>query len=469
MNAGAGTWTLVQLALRRERIAAPVWIVLVVFLLLGQAQRYIELLPTGQARQAFAEAAASNQVLVAFAGQVYGTSVGALTVWRNGDTATTLLALMMVVTVIRHTRSEEEAGRHELVGAGVVGRFAPLTASLLVACSAAVLAGLLIALGFIGLGFDPTGASALGMAISGTGWVFAAVAALAAQLAASARGATAVAAGVLGLSYVLRFVGDGLGWDWLVWLSPNGWSSRVQPFGDEHWWIGGLLVATSVAVAAAAYGLVARRDLGSGVVPARLGPAGSSSLRSPLGLAWRLQRGLMIGWALLFAVIAVFTGALTQGLPALVGQSPQAQEFMNRYSGSPTARLSDVYIELILISLGMTVTLYTALAALRLRAEEVAGHAELVLTTTVSRTRWVVGHVVWATLGTAVVMASGGAVFGLVDGLLNGNLVTELPRVLVGALVYMPAAWVLGGLVVFAFGTAPRYAVALAWASFIYN
>lgn len=468
MHGITGTGTLIRLALRRERIAIPIWALLVVFLLVGQAQRYLELMPTEAARQTFAEEAASNRVLIAFAGQLYGTSVAALTIWRNGDTAIILLALMIILTVIRHTRAEEESGRHELVGAGIVGRFAPLTASLIVACGGALLAGMMIVVGFVGLGFDLIGATAFGLAVMGVGWVFAGVSALAAQFTESARGAITLAASVLGISYLLRFTGDGLGEEWLVWLSPIGWSSRVQPFGAERWWIFGLMFTTALTAALAAYWLSARRDLGSGLLPPRLGPATSSSLRSPLALAWRLQRGLLTSWALLFAVIAVFTGALTRGLPELVRQSSEAQEFLLRYSGSADASITNIYLELILVSMGMTVALYTALAALRLHSEEVSGRADLVLSTATSRMRWVASHFAFALLGTAVVMAAGGGVFGLVDGLMNGNLATELPRVLLGALLYVPAAWTVGGLTVLLFGVAPRVAVAMSWAVFIY-
>ena len=40
---------------------------------------------------------------------------------------------MAILLVVRHTRAEEETGRAELVGAGVVGRHAPLAAALITA------------------------------------------------------------------------------------------------------------------------------------------------------------------------------------------------------------------------------------------------------------------------------------------------------------------------------------------------
>ena len=45
--------------------------------------------------------------------------------------ALALAGLMSILIVVRHTRAEEETGRAELVGAGVVGRHAPLAAALL--------------------------------------------------------------------------------------------------------------------------------------------------------------------------------------------------------------------------------------------------------------------------------------------------------------------------------------------------
>jgi ABC-2 type transport system permease protein len=41
-----GTGALIRLILRRERLILPIWVALVVFLLIGQALRYNDLLPT---------------------------------------------------------------------------------------------------------------------------------------------------------------------------------------------------------------------------------------------------------------------------------------------------------------------------------------------------------------------------------------------------------------------------------------
>ena len=42
-----------------------------------------------------------------------------------------LIAVAVILTVIRHTRADEEAGRAELLDSTAVGRYAGLTAALL--------------------------------------------------------------------------------------------------------------------------------------------------------------------------------------------------------------------------------------------------------------------------------------------------------------------------------------------------
>ena len=66
-----------------------------------------------------------------------------------GAIAVAVLALFLVV---RHTRTEEETGRLELLGATVVGRQAPLTAALLVTAGACLVAGVGTTLGLIAVG-----------------------------------------------------------------------------------------------------------------------------------------------------------------------------------------------------------------------------------------------------------------------------------------------------------------------------
>lgn len=462
-----GTATLTRLALRRERVMIPAGIVLIVVLVVGIAVNYQRIFPTELIRENFVAEMSKNLALIAFSGHIVSTDLGALVVFKIGDAVYTLLALMVLLTVFRHTRTEEESGRQDLLSASVVGRYAPLTASLILACGASLLTGLLCVLGLRGLGFDTTGSLAFGAALAGSGLIFAAIAALVAQLSENTRTAITIGALALIASYLLRFAADATSQPWLEWLSPNGWCHLLAPFGNEQWGVAGLMLVFTIIVAVAAYLLVARRDLDTGLLAARPGPAGSTSLRSPFALAWRLQRGPLLGWVIAYSVIGAVCGAAAGSMQQFIRNSSFGMTFLIHYSGSPHARSADIFLEMIVITLGMVSVFYSALATLQLRSEEVAGHAELVLSTPVGRMRWVASHLICTLVGTVIILAAGGFFLGLVRWLSSGDI-AACQHVFAGTLLHAPAAWVLIGAALLLFGIVPRFVGAMTWVVVVY-
>jgi ABC-2 type transport system permease protein len=459
MNFLAGTRALVRLALRRDRITLPVWIYALVALTVGTAASFSRLYPTLAGRRAFAAGVADNPALTALYGRLLdATSIGALTAWRIGFNGAALAGLMSLMTVVRHTRAEEETGRLELLGSGVVGRHAPLTAGLLVAFATNVLLGLLLAVGLIAVGLAAPGALALGLAFVTTGWLFSAVGAVAAQLTETARAANGIGIGVLGLSVALRAAGDsgGDGLSWLSWVSPAAWPEQLRPFAGERWWALALPLLSTAVLLGVAYALVSRRDLGAGLLPARPGPAQAAPmLRSPLALAWRLQRGVLAGWTFGFAIIGAVFGSLAAGIGDLLRSNSQLMQTINRLGGGQHV-LVDAYLSAILGIFGTGVAAYAVQVVLRLRSEETAQRAEPVLATAVTRLRWAWSHLTFAALGSAVVLATAGLAAGLTHGLRTHDVATQVPRLLGAALVQLPAVWVLAGITVALFGLLPR-------------
>lgn len=459
-----GAGLLVRLFLRRDRLLLPGWIGLILLLVLGTVVQYAGLFPTPALQRGFLDEVVGNTALRAFTGQVHGSGLPALTAWKIGDIAYSLISLMAILTTVRHTRAEEEAGRAELLGAGVLGRYAVLVATLSLVWGAAATAGLLVAVGMVALGFPVGTTIAFGVAIAAPGAVFGALAALAAQLTPRARTATALAATGFGLAYLLRFVGDGSGVTWLRWFSATGWSHLLRPAGDPRWVVLVLPLLATVLCAGLAAMLVARRDLGAGVLPTRAGPAvAAPGLRSAFGLAWRLHRGQLLGWTAGFAMAGAATSAVAKGMPEIAGRGgPAIQEFFRRYAASPEAGLADTYLWLIMLSLGGVAALYPMLVALRLRAEETAGRAELLLSTGTGRLRWALGHLVFALGGTALVLCVGGLAAGAVHALSTSDG-AQFGRVLLGALVQIPAAWTIGAVAALAVGVLPRAAAVVSW------
>lgn len=469
MNALVGTRALVRLALRRDRILVPVWVLALSAVILLTASALQQLYPTLVSRQELAIGVAGNPAVIALTGPPFDLStIGGLTAWRIGGVIIVLIGLMSLLLVNRHTRAEEETGRLELLEAGVVGRYAGLTAGLLVSCGASLAIGLLVALGLIRQGLPATGSFAFGLGLAGAGWVFSAVAAVTAQLTEGARAANGIAATVLGASFLLRAVGDTAGdngLSWLSWISPIGWVQQVRSFSGERWWVFGLTAGLFVVLVATAYVLVGRRDFGAGVLPPRPGPAHAARwLSSPEALAWRLHRGLLLGWAVGFAVLGAAVGSIAAGVGDLLNTSPQLKEAFDRLGGQ--GGIVDAYLVSVISVMGLVASVYAVQATLRLRSEETSLRAEPVLSTAVGRVRWALSHVAIAALGTAALLVVGGAAAGLAHGARISDVGGQVPRLIGAALVQIPAAWVLAGIAVALFGLAPRLTVA-AWGALV--
>jgi ABC-2 type transport system permease protein len=465
VTALTGSGALVRLVLRRDRVLLPLWILGFGVLMASIVASFTELFPTAADRQQYATASAADAGFVALYGPLHGSGLGELSVWRAGFYPV-LVALIALLTVVRHTRTEEETGRRELLGATVVGRHAGLAAALIVTLGANLVLAVVVALSMAGQGLPVAGSLAAGLELAAAGWMFAAVGAVAAQLTSGAGAARGIAVGVLGGTWLLRVAGDlsgqaGGGLRWLSWLSPIGWAHRIRPYAGERWWVLGLVAALTALLAAVAVALSARRDVGAGLLPDRPGPASAApGLRSPLALAWRLHRGLLAAWTAGFAVVGVVLGGAGNSVGDMVGENQGLEDIFTRMGGR--TGIVDAYLASVMGILGLMAAGYAIQATLRLRAEETSGRAEPVLAGAVGRLRWAGGHLVFSALGSAAALVAAGLTTGLVYGLSTGDVGRDLPRVLGAALVQLPAVWVLAAVAVALVGLLPRLA-AVAW------
>ncbi|MET0419744.1 MAG: ABC transporter permease [Actinoplanes sp.] len=454
-----GTGKLIRLILRRDRVILPLWVLLLAVIPAGYVASFEGLFPTDQERISYATVSADNAGFVALYGLLHGDSLAELVAWRAGFLPV-LVGLCALLTVIRHTRADEEAGRTELLGASAIGRYAPLAAALITTAAAGALLGLLLAAAMIAQGLPAAGSFAFGASFTVSCWSFAAIGAIAAQLTSSARTARSIAAVALGAAYVLRVGGDisALGngtLSWLSWLSPIGWATQIFPYGDVSWWPAALAALFSAAAAVVAVVLLRRRDVGSGLLPARLGrPAAPPGLRTPVALAWRLHRGLLIGWTIGFALLGLIFGGVGSSVLDIAQDNEGLSEIFGRLGGATD--LVDSYFAGTAGIVGIIAACYAVQATLRLRDEEQSGHAEAMLSTSVSRYAWAGSHLLFSLLGPAVALLAEGLVAGLAYP--QGSL----GAMVAGTLVQLPAVWVVAAVAVLLFGFLPRFAAA-AW------
>ncbi|MCO5968544.1 ABC transporter permease [Actinoallomurus soli] len=462
MRSLAGTGRLLALGLRRSRIMLVVWVYALVAYAASTAYGFKTLYDTPASLRDFVAGINGNGAAVAMYGRIHvAGSIGGITAWRMAATGGLLVGVMSVLLVIRHTRGDEEAGRLELVGAGVVGRRAPLTAGLLVGVVANVALAVVTALALIIIGLPAAGAFATGLAWTIPGLCFTAVAGVAAQVAETAQAARTIALAAVGVAYLLRAVGDAGRVAWLPWVTPIGWAEQVRAFGAERWWVVALGPVAALVLGVAAYALVERRDLGAGLLAARTGPAGATPyLGGPLGLAWRLQRGALLAWLAGFAVYGAAVGGILKGIGDLVKDSSSMRDILARMGGRQD--LEDSYAAAMMGIIGMIAAAYAVQVVLRMRAEETAQRLEPLLAAPVRRVRWSIGHLLFAVAGPVLLLAVAGLTAGLADGLRVHDLGGQVPRLLGAALVQAPAAWVAAAIAMLLFGAAPRLAPA-AW------
>jgi ABC-2 type transport system permease protein len=215
-----------------------------------------------------------------------------------------------------------------------------------------------------------------------------------------------------------------------------------------------LLTVVAVAVAVILRG---RRDVGDGLFPARLGPASAApGLRTPLALAWRLHRGLLVGWTVGLGLLGLVFGGVGASVLDIVRDNQGLADIFSRLGDSDV--LIDSYFAGTAGIVGLIAACYAVQATLRLRDEEQTGHAEAVLSTAVSRFAWAGSHLLFSLLGPALALFAEGLVAGL------AYPAGDLGEIVAAAVAQLPAVWVLAALAVLVFGLLPRWS-ALAWAA----
>ena len=462
MSTLTGTGTLLRLAWRRDHVLIPVSLLALTALSVGSAQATMDLYPTDAAARDGLGTVIANPSIVAMYGPIGADNRDALSVFKTVLLGAVFVGILAYAVVRRHTRVEEEAGRLELVGAGVVGRRAPLTAAMTLAGLAVVGASALTAVGLIAVGLAVAGSIAVGVAWLIAGLAMIGVTAVAAQLTTSARACAGFSLSVLAAMFVLRAVGDTAGGPVraISWVSPLGWASKVSAFGDNRFWVLGLAVALAAVLVTVAFALLNQRDVGSGLFPSRRGPARAKGwLGTPLGLVWRLDRPAALGWMTAFIILGGVLGGLVGSVADLA--SDQSVIDMLKTLGGSAGTITDIFLATEFAFLAVGAAAAGISLALRLASEERSGRGEPVLATATSRSSWLHAHALHAFALPAVLLLALGLVVALVA---RGQTDAPAMGALLGATAArLPAVAVMVALALLAAAAAPLRASAIGW------
>lgn len=463
------TGTLMRFIWRRDRIRIPIWLLSFAAVSMLTAVAFTDLYQNAAERQAIAETM-RNPAMTAMVGPGYGLdnyTEGAMMAHQMLLMTAVVVGLMGILLVARHTRSDEEEGRIELIRSLPVGRLSTLQAVLLSMLIVNVLLAVTTGLGLYALGInsmDLEGSLLYGAALGATGLFYAALTAVFAQLAQNSRNAIGLSVIVLLLGYALRAIGD-IGMEALSWTTPLGWILRSEVYVQNIWWPVWLTVGAAIVLSLLALYLNSIRDLGSGFLPSRTGkPHASLALKSPLGLAARLQRTGLIAWAIGLFLIGASYGSVLGDLESFFADVEIMQEFLAETSGNS---LTEQFIPMLMSVMAIIGTIPVLLSVLRLKGEEKNNRLEHFLSRAVSRNRLLGSYVVISLFTSFIMLSLAGLGLGLVG---NAMMEEGLPLGMFyeAAIVYLPAAWVMIGLATALIGWLPK-ATGLVWLYLVFS
>jgi ABC-2 type transport system permease protein len=455
---------------RRDRVILPIWIGATALLAYASASGVKVEFATDADREAVLSVAIATPSLLALRGLPDGATLGSYVYFQVFCYLAVMAGLMSTFLLTRHTRADEERGRLELLAATPIARTTNLAVALVLGVLANAVLALFVALGFIAGGLDAVGSWVAGVAAGVTGLAFLGVAALAAQVAPTSRSANGLGAAAVGVAFLLRALGDALGSPdlasltvtsaWPSWLSPVGWGQHVFAFTRHD--RSPLLLALALAVVTAGIALIvqSRRDLGSSLLPERLGSS-TGRIRSAVGLAWRQQWPSLIGWVIGAALTGSIAGAIGGRIADAADLAQTLQDLLSSFVPGGRGQLIDLLVAAVIGIAGILAAAAGVQAILRARGEESDGRLELVLAAPVRRVAWLLGYVLVAVVSvTAVALAAGlaaGASF------LPTDAERFWPSVL-GGVAQIPAAVAFVALAAFVLAVLPRLTVPLGWA-----
>ena len=423
-------------------------------------------------RVAVLAAVMTNPVIMLFRGLPSGAQLEAFTLFLILPFLAMMAAFMSSLLAVRHTRTEEEHGRAELIVATPAGRLTPLFATMIHGALANLVLAALVFVAFAGAGYDPFGSLVAGLASGAAGLCFLGVGLAAAQLVHTSRAANAIAVWVLLVTFLLAGIGNALGTpsgdlqritsSWLAWLSPFGWIEHSRPFSDNLLWPLACALAAAVAFAALATALQAARDIGAALLHARSGRADAreSTFSTPITLVWRHSWGALLGWAIGGLLTGMLATSLGSVIDALSADIPAVQHLLDALAGG--GGLGQGMVVIFFMIVGLLGACAGVQTVCRARQDELHGTAELVLAAPVHRVRWLASYLLIAGVGIVSVLTAGllGAILGVLASggdwsLAHDALVTAGGQALAAAVFVVATALL--------FVLLPRATIPLGW------
>ncbi len=458
-----------RLVARSTWRSAAIWAVIFGIYAASKAIGAADLYPTPAALRAAAQQFASDPGLNALVGRPrYMDTLPGEVQWNILQVMAVLGAIWALLAATKYFRGEEDAGRWELLVSGPTTARKAATNALAGLLASTVLLFAISAALFVAGGADkvvnisPGPMILLAFTVALGCGMFAAIGALMSQLLPSRGRAAGVAAGVLGVSFVLRSWGDITSATWLLNITPLGWLEQISPLThtDPFWMLPPAVLI--VLCAALTVFLAGRRDVGSGVISVSdSSRPHTRMLGSPTMAAARLARVSSLIWVAAFVAVGALYASFANAISSsLQGSSSATQVFQHLVHSN--AAFAEAYLGLAFFILLTLMCVYAATAVGSIRDEEASGRLDNFVVRPVGRTRWLLGRtaIVVGVIVAGGLLGSVGSWIGLgnqIPGISFNTLIQAGINTVVPALFILSAG-------IFALGVWPRRTIVVAYA-----
>lgn len=447
--------TLARFSWRQVWKGALIWAVVVAIVVSTGVETFKSGYKTDAARHAFAQSIGRLPAFQALYGRAVGVdTVGGFVSWRYGDLMTLVVGLWALLAVTRMLRGDEETLRTEVLVAGPVSPRRLMLAELAMVEVGCALVMAVVALSSLASGLPGGGSLLFGFMVAAGGILFGAIAAFTSQLFETRRRAAGWAGAVLGASYLLRALADGSArLHWLGWLTPLGWTERIDPFtGPASGPIALVLVTSAIFLALAVY-VREKRDTGAGILGEHAGRAGSRVMSSTFALDWNLSTGALVAWAFGVFVELFVLGYLTHDMARFASENPSIDDMIAKIYGYSIGSAVG-FLSLAFSVVALILAVYAGTHMISAREEEISGRADTLVVGGTSRARWL-GARITVALGAMVALALIAAIGAWAGANLSGASISFADAAAASFNV-VPTALLFGGLTVLAFGAVPR-------------
>ncbi|MCL2628676.1 MAG: ABC transporter permease [Oscillospiraceae bacterium] len=487
---------LTRFILRRERIITAVWILAIAFAVVGLVPG-MDVAIDFEGREAL-KPMLENPALIAMFGKAYSIDhpgFGALYVNLMLLVTAVPVALMSIFFVVRHTRADEEKGRYEVVRSLPTGRLANIHSTMIAAVIVNIILALVIGLGMFAVGDESmslNGSLLFGASLGAVGIVFAAIAALFSQLSSNSRGAMGYAFTAVAVFYLLRAPGDmNTDMEILALISPLGLVLRTQAYAGDYWWPIFIMLGIACAVSVITYKLNSSRDIDQGLIPAKPGPAnGSTLMRSPFGLSFRLLRTSIIVWVIGMFMLGASYASVFEEIDSFIAQNEMYQDlilspagiklpeglsteetvdFMKNIVSAAGFTIAELFASMISSMMSMTVMVPVLMFVLKAKAEEKEMRSELLFATPLCKRKYLAGYAIIAFVSAVIIQAMWAiGMYTTGVAVLPDPSELSLEFMVKSSLVYIPAIWVMIGAAILLIGILPK-STGIMWGYFAYT